>query len=141
MGMQGSRGKAVQARAYIIAAQGDATVAAHEPHPVEPRSKGGVVMEEDVAMAQLDGGVLAANATVDDLNGVLGKAADGRGLRRQRVARGLLAGGCREREVESWHHWSPHGRLCFLPRFGSRPGGASLPNLVMGYYCMRERTM
>ena len=69
MGMQGSRGDAGQARAYIIVAHDGATAAAREPHPVEPRAIGGVVMDEDVAMALLDGGVLAADALVVDLNG------------------------------------------------------------------------
>ena len=99
--------RAGQARAYIVVAKNCATVAVHETRPVEPRSKGGVVMEEDVAMAQLYGGVLAADAPVDDLNGILGKATDGRELLRHREARGSLAGGCREREDESGRHDEP----------------------------------
>ena len=71
-------------------------------------------MDEDVAMALLDGGVLAADARVGDANVVLVIAADGRELLRQREARGLLAGGCREREVES-------GALCArVPAGGCR---------------------
>jgi hypothetical protein len=63
-----------------------------------------VIMDEDVAKALLNGGVLAADVLVEDLNVVLGKAADGRELPRQREARGLVAGGCRERELESERH-------------------------------------
>lgn len=102
--MQSSRGDAGQARAYIIVAQGDATAAAHEPRPIDPRSTDGVVMDEDVAMVQLDGGVLAADAVLGDLNVILGKTADGRVLRQQQEARGLLAGECRERDLESERH-------------------------------------
>ena len=107
MGMQGSRGYAGQACAYIIVAQDGATAAAHDPHPVEPRSIHGVVMEEDVAMTLLDGGVYAADAQVVDLNVRNDNpetAADGRELLRQREARGLLARECRERELESERH-------------------------------------
>ena len=50
-------------------------------------------MDEDVAMALLNGGVIAADVLAEDLNVVLGKAADGREQPRQREARGLVAGG------------------------------------------------
>ena len=62
-------------------------------------------MDVDLAMAQLNGGVLAADVRVDDLNGILGKAADGRELPRQRETRDLLAGGCSDCKVESWRHY------------------------------------
>ena len=140
MGMQGSRGDAGQARAYIIVAQDGATAAPHEPHPVEPRSKGGVVMDEDMAMALLDGGVLAADALVVDLNvrnDILETAADGREPLRQQEARGLLAGECREYELERGRHESRVGLLekipsnaCKVAREDDQPPaplGASVP--------------
>ena len=77
-------------------------------------------MDEDVAMALLHGGVPAADAHVGDLNVVLGKVADGRELLRQKEARGLVAGGCRERELESERHEQARvapraGRAALLP--------------------------
>ena len=81
-------------------------------------------MDEDVAMALLHGGVPAADAHVGDLNVVLGKVADGRELLRQKEARGLVAGGCRERELESERAMSKQesrreqaGRPCSRRRF------------------------
>ena len=101
MGMQQCTG---QARAYIIVAQDGTRAVANEPVPIEPRSITGVVMDVDVTMAPLDGGMIAADVLVGDPNGIHGIAADGRELRRQMEACVLLAGECREREVESWRH-------------------------------------
>ena len=57
-GMQQCAGRA---SAYIIVAQGSAMPTGHEPRPIEPRATGGVVMDVDMAMAQLDCGMLAAD--------------------------------------------------------------------------------
>ena len=55
-------------------------------------------------MAPLDDGMLAADVGMIDLNVVLDESADGRTLRRQEEATGLLRGACREHEVESRRH-------------------------------------